>query len=116
MLAALRSCTPFCGLFRETKVSIESSWFNDSMQLRFELPTLDREQSIPMTLYSAVSVPLETMRADHLLDTVHQAFRGLVMHEADESFMFDGVRPFDPHANDDKHLRLARGDTVDFAK
>lgn len=37
---------------------------------------------------------------EHILAAIRSAVRGVLEHELDECFLFDGKRPFDPHAKE----------------
>lgn len=109
--AELAKKVTFCGLF--SRWTLEAHPFADfgpaassdwrSLRVAIGMPTLDRNDNYPTTIYLARLMSARTLESHtpaSFVQELHSMVREFARHEADEAFLFNGQRLFDPHAQE----------------
>lgn len=93
----------FCGLFSGMTVEVEQLMDRDALLFRMRLFVSDRDHGVPITINYVMDVDgsvLHRMDERQLVEQLHRQVIDFARHEVDEAFLYDGRRPFDPHAHE----------------
>lgn len=96
----------FCGLFRDWQFEAWPStapFYGEVLKVKLRMPAPERNDDHATVVTMGQSIPAAQLASlsEHALTLIlHRLVRDMAQHEADEAFLVDNTRPFDPHAEE----------------